>query len=108
MSLAAHCARKAGHAFRFYAVWDEHASRASARELVNQSTVPYDSTVCGSAAGGHVQAVDRWTDGRAEERGLRLAAAVRYMTVSTLCQHLFSGLNTWCLNTYFGVSTAAT
>ena len=67
MSLSAHCARKAGHAFRFYAVWDEHASRASARELVNQRTVPYDSTVCGSAAGGHIQAVNLWTDG-AEER----------------------------------------
>ena len=26
----------------------------------------------------------------------------------TLSQHLFSGLNTWCLNTYFGVSTPAT
>ena len=25
-----------------------------------------------------------------------------HATVSTLSQHLFSGLNTWCLNTYFG------
>ena len=28
--------------------------------------------------------------------------------VSTLSQHLFSGLNTWCLNTYFGLPTPDT
>ena len=102
--MSAHCARKAGHAFRFYAVWDEHASRASARELVNQSTVPYDSTVCGSAAGGHVQAVDRWTDGR---RGARTPAGGGrplhdcFNTVSTpvfWSQHLVSQHLFWRLN----------